>query len=100
MLTVSVAPRLIPYRRRFRMMPKLIWPLAGAWLSLLSFHVPLRAQPGPAAFEIASVKPSPPGPNGVHGGCHGVDSVYTPGQAAAAPPLGRCVIGDARLSHL
>jgi uncharacterized protein (TIGR03435 family) len=38
--------------------------------------------------------------NGVHGGCHGIDSVYTPGRTFAAPPLGRCVIADARLSHL
>src|SRR5204863_32463 len=54
----------------------------------------------PGQFEVASVKRSQSGANGVHGGCRGVDSVYTPGQAGAAPPLGRCVIGDARLSHL
>src|SRR5947199_1362829 len=54
----------------------------------------------PAAFEVASLKPRTTGVNGVHGGCHGIDSIYTPGQAVAAPPLGRCVIGDARLSHL
>ena len=64
----------------------------------------LSAQPRPAtpplAFEVASVKPAGFGPNGVRGGCHGIDSVYTPGQQAEAPPLGRCVITDARLSHL
>jgi len=53
-----------------------------------------------ATFEVASIRPSPDGPNGVRGGCHGIDSVYTPVQAASAPPLGRCIITDARLSHL
>ena len=74
----------------------------AAALLLFCFHSPSSGQAGPApvTFEVASVKPAPPGPNGVHGGCHGIDSVYTPGQTAAAPPLGRCVIGDARLSHL
>ena len=52
------------------------------------------------AFEVASIKPSSPGPNGLRGSCHGSDSVYTPGQQETAPPLGRCVITDARLSHL
>jgi uncharacterized protein (TIGR03435 family) len=51
-------------------------------------------------FEVASVKVAPVGPNGVRGGCHGIDSVYGPGQETEAPPLGRCVITDARLSHL
>jgi uncharacterized protein (TIGR03435 family) len=54
----------------------------------------------PLAFEVASVKVAPPGRNGVRGGCHGIDSVYGPQQRAEAPPLGRCVITDARLSHL
>jgi uncharacterized protein (TIGR03435 family) len=43
---------------------------------------------------------SAPGLRGFHGGCHGIDSVYTPGEQAEVPPLGRCVIADARLSHL
>jgi uncharacterized protein (TIGR03435 family) len=50
-------------------------------------------------FEVASVKVAK-SPNGVRGGCHGIDSVYPPAQQAAAAPLGRCVITDARLSHL
>jgi uncharacterized protein (TIGR03435 family) len=54
----------------------------------------------PLTFEVASVKPSGSGINGFSGGCHGIDSVYGPSQSAAAPPLGRCVIHDARLSHL
>ena len=54
----------------------------------------------PLSFEAASVKAAAPGPNGVRGGCHGIDSVYGPQQRAEAPPLGRCVITDARLSHL
>lgn len=51
------------------------------------------------AFEVASIKPSNLG-GGVRGSCHGIDSKYTPMQLATAPPLGRCVIFDARLSHL
>jgi uncharacterized protein (TIGR03435 family) len=54
----------------------------------------------PLTFEVASVKPSGSGNNGFSGGCHGIDSVYGPSQASSAPPLGRCVIHDARLSHL
>ncbi len=54
----------------------------------------------PLSFEVASVKVAAEGRNGVRGGCHGIDSVYTPQQQAEAPPLGRCVITDARLSHL
>ncbi len=64
----------------------------------------LWAQPQPAntplAFEVASVKPSTSGSNGFSGGCHGIDSKYGASRADAAPPLGRCVIRDARLSHL
>lgn len=51
-------------------------------------------------FEVASVKPSKNGPNGFSGGCHGIDSVYRAAEKASAPPLGRCVIHDARLSHM
>lgn len=52
------------------------------------------------SFEVATIKPAKFGPNGVRGGCHGIDSVYTPAQEAEAPPLGRCVITDGRLSHM
>lgn len=38
--------------------------------------------------------------HGVKGGCHGTDSVFSPHQMESAPPLGQCVITDARLSHL
>jgi uncharacterized protein (TIGR03435 family) len=55
---------------------------------------------GAEAFEVASVKPSRSGPNGVSGGCHGIDSIFTPAARAEAAPLGRCVINDARLAHL
>ncbi len=51
-------------------------------------------------FEVASVKPSKSGNNGYSGGCHGIDSVYSASESASAPPLGRCVIHSARLSHL
>jgi uncharacterized protein (TIGR03435 family) len=54
------------------------------------------AQP---VFEVASITKSNEG-TGVRGGCHGIDTKYSPNEAASAPPLGRCVIRDARLSHL
>ncbi len=54
----------------------------------------------PVAFEAASVKVAASGPNGVKGGCRGIDSVYSLSRQAEASPLGRCVITDARLSHL
>ena len=54
----------------------------------------------PLTFEAASIKVAADGPNGVRGGCHGIDSSGRPGPETAAPPLGRCVITDARLSHL
>jgi uncharacterized protein (TIGR03435 family) len=54
----------------------------------------------PLAFEVASVKPAVDGMGGVMGGCHGVDSIYAPSQKAGAPSPGRCVIANARLSHL
>lgn len=57
-----------------------------------------QAQASPT-FEVATVKRSAPGMRGFRGGCHGIDSVYTPGEQAEAPPLGRGVIVDARLSH-
>jgi len=52
-----------------------------------------------SVFEVASVKPGKL-TGGSRGGCHGVDSIYTSTEAASAPPLGRCVIHDSRLSHL
>jgi uncharacterized protein (TIGR03435 family) len=61
-----------------------------------------QAQPAaaPLTFEVASVKIASAGPGGVAGGCHGIDSVYSGRQRQSPPPLGRCVITDARLSHL
>ncbi len=55
-----------------------------------------HAQP---AFEVASVKRAKD-PGGVRGGCHGIDTKYAPNQMGTAPPLGRCVIADGRLSHM
>lgn len=75
-------------------------------LALLGFLVApqLNSQPQPAdaplSFEVASVKVSTSGMNGARGGCRGIDSVYSLKQQEAPPPLGRCVITDARLSHL
>ena len=51
-------------------------------------------------FEAASVKVATSGSNGYRGGCRGIDSAARPGAEQALPPLGRCVITDARLSHL
>jgi uncharacterized protein (TIGR03435 family) len=56
----------------------------------------VQAQP---VFEAASIKRGQL-TGGSRGGCHGIDSKYTPNEMASAPPLGRCVIRDARLSHL
>jgi uncharacterized protein (TIGR03435 family) len=74
-----------------------------AAICLLATALILPAQSRPAAaaaFEVASIKVATSGINGVNGGCHGIDSVYSPRQQGVAPPLGRCVITDARLSHL
>lgn len=68
-------------------------------LSVILFALALSAQHAPS-FEVASIKPAGPEFGGVRGGCHGIDAVYTPGEAAEAPPLGRCVITGARLSHM
>jgi uncharacterized protein (TIGR03435 family) len=76
---------------------------AAMVLILLETPTPwVRSQPTTSqpAFEVATVKPSRPSDSGVRGGCHGIDSVYGPVALAKAPPLGRCVITDARLSHL
>jgi len=51
-------------------------------------------------FEVASVKVATSGANGVRGGCHGIDAATRRGSDEAPAPLGRCVITDARLSHL
>ncbi len=67
-------------------------------LAAFAFITLAHAQALPQ-FEVASVKVNKSG-NGVAGGCHGIDSKYAPGQIAAAPPLGRCVITAGRLGHL
>jgi uncharacterized protein (TIGR03435 family) len=72
----------------------------SALLVFLEAMAPMAQPQAVATFEVASVKRSAPGLRGFRGGCHGIDSVYTPGEEAEAPPLGRCVIADARLSHL
>ena len=68
-------------------------------LSILVLAGIAYAQP---AFEVASLKPAnPESRGGVRGGCHGIDSVYAgANERATAPPLGRCVITDGRLSHM
>ena len=62
----------------------------------------VNAAPAPLQFEVASVKVAISGVNGVRGGCHGVDSVFSAveQERGGIPPLGRCRITDARLSHL
>ena len=49
-------------------------------------------------FEVATVKKGN-GNDGVRGSCHGIDSKYSPREAAEAPPLGRCVITNGRVEH-
>jgi uncharacterized protein (TIGR03435 family) len=77
---------------------------AGCTIATIALPAPMQAQTQPPttmpAFEVASVKASINGMNGVRGGCHGIDSQYSPSEAASAPPLGRCVISDGRLSHI
>lgn len=73
------------------------------WIRLLAIPgcVALMAfaQTTTPSFEVASVRRSTTGINGVRGGCHGVDSKSQPSDFAP-PPLGRCVITDGRLSHM
>src|SRR5580658_1590048 len=38
--------------------------------------------------------------NGVRGGCHGIDSIYSPTETPSAPPPARCAIIDGRLGHI
>jgi uncharacterized protein (TIGR03435 family) len=64
-------------------------------LSLLLAGFTLSAE----TFEVASIKKSEGG-GGMRGGCHGINSKYAATEVASAPPLGRCVVRDARLSHL
>jgi uncharacterized protein (TIGR03435 family) len=73
--------------------------IAGVLLTLAASGLAQPAGPG-LTFEVASIKQAASGQNGVRGGCHGIDSTYTASQLADAPPLGRCRITDARLSHL
>ena len=73
--------------------------LLQAALLLALLHLPLPAQS--LKFEVASLKPANPSDNGFRGGCHGIDSKYAgANERASAPPLGRCVITGARLSHM
>ena len=82
------------------------WIAIGIALVFFSCATPerMRAQTpqtaAPLTFEVASIKPAKDGFGGVRGACHGIDSVYTPGEEASAPPLGRCIITDGRLSHM
>jgi uncharacterized protein (TIGR03435 family) len=68
-------------------------------MRLLLMLVLLGAAEAQPAFEVASIKRGQP-EAGVTGGCHGIDSHYEPNEAASAPPLGRCVIRNARLGHI
>lgn len=85
----------------------ILWFQFGGFVVAACFATPqsnvqANAVPQQLKFEVASVKVAKSGPNGVRGGCRGIDSVYTAQEQARGgiPPLGRCVITDARLSHL
>jgi uncharacterized protein (TIGR03435 family) len=85
---------------------KLSLQIVGFLAAMVLTAPPSRAQATataePLKFEVASIKVASVGPNGVRGSCRGVDSVYTAEEQTRGgiPPLGRCVITDARLSHL
>lgn len=68
-------------------------------MKLLLIGVLLGVAYAQPAFEVASIKGGRPDA-GFSGGCHGIDSTYTVDRVASAPPLGRCVVNDARLSHM
>uniref|UniRef100_Q01YC9 TIGR03435 family protein n=1 Tax=Solibacter usitatus (strain Ellin6076) TaxID=234267 RepID=Q01YC9_SOLUE len=76
--------------------------VVAALIGALQASAQENAAPDPLKFEVASIKVANSGSNGVRGGCRGVDSVYTAEEQArgGVPSLGRCVITDARLSHL
>jgi uncharacterized protein (TIGR03435 family) len=86
--------------------PALSFNLGG--LALVAFFAAPQASaqadapPESLKFEVASIKVATSGFNGVRGGCRGIDSVFGAEEQARGgiPPLGRCVITDARLSHL
>ena len=79
--------------------------LGGFVVALLAAPLAIaqeNAAPEPLKFEAASIKVATSGFNGVRGGCRGVDSVFSAEEQerGGIPPLGRCRITDARLSHL
>jgi uncharacterized protein (TIGR03435 family) len=90
----------LPLRRTSNMRAAGI--LSIAMLPLLAPSLSMGQTPtaAPLRFEVAVIKVALSGNNGVRGGCHGVDFVSRTSADEAAPPLGRCVITDARLSHL
>jgi uncharacterized protein (TIGR03435 family) len=76
--------------------------VVAALLAAPPVNAQANAAPEPLKFEVASVKVATSGSNGVSGGCRGIDSVFSAEeqQRGGMAPLGRCVITDARLSHL
>jgi uncharacterized protein (TIGR03435 family) len=86
--------------------PALSFNLGGlalaAFLAAPQAIAQANTAPESLKFEVASIRVATYGFNGVRGGCRGIDSVYGAEEQARGgiPPLGRCVITDARLSHL
>jgi len=76
--------------------------LVAAFLAAPRLNAQANTAPESLKFEVASIKVAVSGYNGVRGGCRGIDSVYggEEQERGGIPPLGRCVITDARLSHL
>jgi uncharacterized protein (TIGR03435 family) len=74
----------------------------AAFLAAPQARAQANSAPESLKFEVASIKVATSGLNGFGGGCRGIDSVYGAEERARGgiPPLGRCVITDARLSHL
>lgn len=57
----------------------------------------------PLKFEVVSIKTvGPTQAVGLRGGCRGIDSIYSAAEErhGGIPPIGRCVITNARLTHL
>lgn len=68
-------------------------------VSLISAGAHLSHGQSTIVFEAASVTPAK-GDRGFRGACRGIDSKFPPELLPSAPPIGRCVISNARFDQL